>query len=602
MELDGGAERAFLGVEKSARGFAWRERLPQHLRPLGTAISQRHGLPELMGRVLAARGVLLDDVATFLDPTLKALMPDPSSLRDMEKAAARLADAVEAKQNVAIFGDYDVDGACSSALMKRFLEHHDTPARIYIPDRIFEGYGPNAAAIEALVKEGAKLIVTVDCGTTSHEPLAVARKLGADVVIIDHHQADERLPDVQAIVNPNRQDDISGQGMLCAAGVVFLVLVATARELRKRGYYGASREPDLLALLDLVALATVADVVPLVGLNRAYVKKGLAVMRARENAGLTALADAAGLTVAPTPYHLGYILGPRINAGGRIGNAALGATLLSTSDPVEAQRIAELLNRLNKERKDIETAVLEEALAIADRQVSEDPSRAILIVASETWHKGVVGLVASRLVERFRRPACVIAWEASAMGTGSLRSVPGVDLGAAVRGAVTAGLLAKGGGHAMAAGLTVSRDGLPALETFMLAQLGAAAQGVGDTAHLDIDASIVGSGATRELMDLIERVSPFGQGNSEARFALPAHRVKFAKLIGEAHIRVILEGGDGSRLDGVAFRAAGQPLGDLLMSAGGMPLHVAGHLRRDTWGGRERIELQIEDAADPRRQ
>jgi single-stranded-DNA-specific exonuclease len=599
---DGAAERSFLGVTKSARGFAWRERLPAHLKQIATAISQRHGLPDLMGRVLAARGIGLDAVATFLDPTLKALMPDPSSLRDMDKAAARLADAIQAKQNVAIFGDYDVDGACSSALMKRFLEFHDTPARIYIPDRLFEGYGPNTAAIEGLVNEGAKLIVTVDCGTTSHEPLAAARKLGADVVIIDHHQADERLPDVNAIVNPNRQDDISGQGMLCAAGVVFLVLVATTRELRRRGAYSGSREPDLLALLDMVALATVADVVPLVGLNRAYVKKGLAVMRARENVGLTALADVAGLAVAPTPYHLGFILGPRINAGGRICNAALGATLLSTSDPVEAQRIAELLNRLNKERKDIETAVLEEAMAIADRQVTDDPTRAILVVGSDAWHKGVVGLVASRLVERFRRPACVIAWDATEMGTGSLRSVPGIDLGAAIRAAVTAGLLAKGGGHAMAAGLTVSRASLAPLEAFLQNQIGVAAQGSGDIAHFDIDASLVASGATPELMDLIERVSPFGQGNAEARFALPAHRVKFGKIIAGAHVRVILEGGDGSRVDGVAFRAAGQPLGDLLTSASGMPLHVAGHLRRDTWGGRERIEMQIEDAADPRRQ
>ncbi|MBS0233859.1 MAG: single-stranded-DNA-specific exonuclease RecJ [Proteobacteria bacterium] len=598
----GAAERSFLGVTKSARGFAWRERLAAHLKPIATAISQRHGLPDLIGRVLAARGVSLDAVPTFLDPTLKALMPDPSSLRDMDKAAARLADAITAKQNVAIFGDYDVDGACSSALLKRFLEFHDTPARIYIPDRLFEGYGPNTAAIETLINEGARLIVTVDCGTTSHEPLAAARNLGADVVVIDHHQADERLPEVNALVNPNRQDDISGQGMLCAAGVVFLVLVATTRELRRRGYYSGSREPDLLALLDLVALATVADVVPLVGLNRAYVKKGLAVMRARENVGLTALADAAGLSVAPTPYHLGFILGPRINAGGRIGNAALGATLLSTSDPIEAQRIAELLNRLNKERKDIETLVLEEALAIADRQLTDNPARAILVVASDAWHKGVVGLVASRLVERFRRPACVIAWEATAMGTGSLRSVPGIDLGAAIRAAVTAGLLAKGGGHAMAAGLTVSRDSLALLETFLQDHLGSAAQSVGDTAHFDIDASLVASGATPELMDLIERVSPFGQGNAEARFALPAHRVKFGKIIADAHVRVILEGGDGSRIDGIAFRAAGQPLGDVLMSASGMPLHVAGHLRKDTWGGRERIEMQIEDAADPRRQ
>ncbi len=598
----GTAEHSFLGVIKSARGFAWRERLPAQLKPIATAISQRYGLPDLMGRVLAARGIGLDAVPTFLDPTLKALLPDPSSLRDMDKAASHLADAVDAKQKVAIFGDYDVDGACSSALLKRFLEFHDAPARIYIPDRLFEGYGPNTAAIETLVNEGAKLVVTVDCGTTSHEPLAAARNLGADVVVIDHHQADERLPDVNALVNPNRQDDISGQGMLCAAGVVFLVLVATTRELRRRGHYKGEREPDLLALLDLVALATVADVVPLVGLNRAYVKKGLAVMRARENAGLTALADAAGLSVAPTPYHLGFILGPRINAGGRIGNAALGATLLSTSDPVEAQHIAEVLNRLNKERKDIEALVLEEAMALADRQLTDNPARAILIVASDAWHKGVVGLVASRLVERFRRPACVIAWEATAMGTGSLRSVPGIDLGAAIRAAVTAGLLAKGGGHAMAAGLTVSRNGLALLEQFLQDHLGSPAQAAGDTAHLDIDASLVASGATPDLMDLIERVSPFGQGNAEARFALPAHRVKFGKIIAGAHVRVILEGGDGSRVDGVAFRAAGQPLGDLLTSASGMPLHVAGHLRRDTWGGRERIEMQIEDAADPRRQ
>jgi single-stranded-DNA-specific exonuclease len=589
-------------VTKSARGFAWRERLPVHLKPIATAISQRHGLPDLMGRVLAARGIGLDAVPTFLDPTLKALMPDPSTLRDMDKAAARIADAIKSHERVAIFGDYDVDGACSSALLKRFLDFHDTPARIYIPDRLFEGYGPNTGAIETLVGEGAKLIVTVDCGTTSHGPLAAARSLGADVVIIDHHQADERLPDVNALVNPNRQDDISGQGMLCAAGVVFLVLVATTRELRRRGYYAGSREPDLLALLDMVALATVADVVPLVGLNRAYVKKGLAVMRERENPGLTALADAAGLAVAPTPYHLGFILGPRINAGGRIGNAALGATLLSTSDPVEAQGIAEVLNRLNKERKDIEALVLEEAMALADRQVTDDPARAILIVASDTWHKGVVGLVASRLVERFRRPACVIAWDATATGTGSLRSVAGIDLGAAIRAAVTAGLLVKGGGHAMAAGLTVSRGGIGALEQFLRDHLGLAAQGIGDTAHLDVDASLVASGATPDLMDLIERVSPFGQGNAEARFALPAHRVKFGKIVAGARVRVILEGGDGSRVDGVAFRAAGQPLGDLLMSASGMPLHVAGHLRRDTWGGRERIEMQIEDAADPRQQ
>lgn len=597
----------FLGITASARGYVWRERLRPELRASATAIGQRHGLPELMGRILAARGVALDDVATFLDPTLKALMPDPSVLRDMDKAAARLADAIEAKQQVAVFGDYDVDGACSSALVKRFMMLHDADARIYIPDRLFEGYGPNPAAIETLVKEGAALIITVDCGTTSHEPLVLARDLGADVIVIDHHQADERLPDVVALVNPNRQDDVSGQGALCAAGVVFLVLVAVTRELRRRGFYTATPAPDLLALLDLVALATVADVVPLVGLNRAYVKKGLAVMRLRENAGLKALADAAGLSSAPTPYHLGFVLGPRINAGGRIGNAALGATLLSTDDALEAQRIAELLHRLNKERRDIETAVLEEAMAIADRQMSDNPARAFIVVAADGWHKGVVGLVASRLVERFRRPACVIAWDGesaagSGNGTGSLRSIPGVDLGRAVRAAAGEGLLIKGGGHAMAAGLTVSRPGLAAFEAFMLVNLVAAAGQSTEASYLNIDAALVASGATPDLMTLIERLGPFGQGNTDARFVLPAHRVKFAKIAGETHIRLLLEGGDGARIDAIAFRAVGQPLGDLLTGAGGMPLHVAGHLRRDTWGGRDRIELQIDDAADPRRQ
>ncbi|MBK9077867.1 MAG: single-stranded-DNA-specific exonuclease RecJ [Hyphomicrobium sp.] len=600
-------ESAYMGVTQSARGFRWQERLATPAdHALATAISQHHGLPDLMGRVLAARGVGLDDVPVFLDPALKSLMPDPSTLRDMDKCAARIADAIEASAPVAIFGDYDVDGACSSALLARFLDHHGTPARIYIPDRIFEGYGPNAAAIETLVKEGAKLIVTVDCGTTSFEPLAAAKRLNTDVLVIDHHQADETLPDVHAVVNPNRQDDISGQGNLCAAGVVFLVLVAITRELRKRNFYGEIGAPDLLALLDLVSLATVADVVPLTGLNRAYVKKGLAVMHARGNTGLTALGDAAGLTQAPTPYHLGFILGPRINAGGRIGEAALGAKLLSTSDPIEAARIAELLDRLNKERKSIETAALEEAMAIAEQQVEADPNRAIVIVGSEAWHKGIVGLVASRLVERFRRPACVLAWDKSGDdkpgdGTGSLRSVAGVDLGAAVRAAVAEGLLIKGGGHAMAAGLTVKREKLAALDKFLSAEMIDAASGARTAAALEIDAALMASGATADVVHLLDRAGPYGQGNVQPRFVFPAHRVKFAKVVGDAHVRAVLEGGDGGRLEAIAFRAAGQPLGDALLGAGGLPLHVAGHLRRDTWGGREKIELQIDDVADPRK-
>ena len=603
-----GEAAAFLDVSQSARGYVWRERLPRDAQNLALAISQQHGLPELLGRVLAARGVALGDVPVFLDPSVKALMPDPASLAGMDRVAERIADAIVRREPVAIFGDYDVDGACSSALMARFLMAHDTPSRIYIPDRIFEGYGPNIAALETLVKEGAKLIVTVDCGTTSFETMAAAKRLATDILVIDHHQADETLPEVAGLVNPNRQDDVSGQGHLCAAGVVFLVLVAVMRVLRLRGYYAnGTMPPDLLADLDLVALATVADVVPLTGLNRAYVRKGLAVMKSRENVGLRALFDAAGLNQAPTTYHLGYILGPRINAGGRIGDAALGARLLTTDDETEAQKIAVLLDKLNKERKAIETQMLEEAFADADRRVSETPDLPVVVVGSETWHKGVVGLVASRLVERFGRPSCVIAWEKQAgsgaqTGTGSLRSVAGVDIGAAVRGAVSAGLLQKGGGHAMAAGLTVARERLGSVESYFARELADASSAARARVGLEVDGALVPSGVTDALMDLIERAGPYGQGNAQPRFAFPSVRVKFAKQVGEAHLRCVLEATDGSRLEGVAFRAVGQPLGDLLQNTGGMPVHVAGSLKRDTWGGREKIELTIEDAADPRRQ
>ncbi|MGD9785388.1 MAG: single-stranded-DNA-specific exonuclease RecJ [Hyphomicrobiaceae bacterium] len=598
---------AYLRVSRSVRGYAWRERLRSEDRRTADAIAQRHGLPEILGRVLAARSVGLDDVATVLDPTLRALMPDPSTLRDMDRAAERLAEAIRRREPVAIFGDYDVDGACSSALLARFLGHHGVPTRIYIPDRIFEGYGPNPAAIESLVKDGARLIVTVDCGTTSFAPLEVARGLATDVIVIDHHQADAALPPAVAVVNPNRQDDVSGLGHLCAAGVVFMVLVATQRALRLAGHYhdGAAREAPLLDDLDLVALATVCDVVPLQGLNRAFVVQGLKIMRQRRNGGLKALFDAAGLDAAPTTYHLGFILGPRINAGGRIGDAALGARLLAGVEPGEAARIAALLDKLNRERKAIETQMLAEALAEAEAMVEADPDLPLVLVGSQSWHKGVVGLVASRLTERFRRPSCVIAWEegragAPEQGTGSLRSVAGVDIGAAVRAGVGNGLLVKGGGHAMAAGLTVARDRLVELGTFFSERLRAVASEVRAAAALEIDGALQPAAATTELVELLERAGPYGQGNPQPRFAFPAHRVRFAKVVGEAHVRCVLEAADGSRIEAIAFRAAGQPLGDMLLDAGGLPIHVAGHVRRDTWGGRNRIELTIEDAADPR--
>ena len=597
------ADTPFLGITSSAKGQIWRERLKPADLKVATTISQRHGLPDLLGRMLAARGITLEGVPVFLDPTIRALMPDPNTLRDMDVAAARLADAIVRKQRVAVFGDYDVDGASSSALMQRFLDHHGVQSRIYIPDRIFEGYGPNAAAIELLIKEGANLIVTVDCGTTSFEPLAVAAKLNTDVLIIDHHQADAELPKVKAVVNPNRQDDLSGLGHLCAAGVVFLVLVATTRELRARGAYGdALKEPNLLELLDIVALATVADVVPLIGLNRAFVTKGLAVMHQRHNVGLRALFDVAGLNTAPNPYALGFVLGPRINAGGRIGDAALGARLLATEDDLEATKIAAVLDKLNGERKAIEVQMLEQAVADADRMIDAAPDLPMLITGSEAWHKGVVGLVASRLVERFRRPACAIAWESKGEGTGSLRSIAGVDIGGAVRAAVASGLLVKGGGHAMAAGITVKRDKLDALNAFFAERLRDTSTRAREQSGLEIDGALTPAAVNDALMTLIERVGPYGQGNPNPRFAFPSHRVKFAKVVGASHIRCVLEAADGSRLDAVAFRAHGQPLGDLLTTPGGLPLHIVGTLKRDTWGGRQKIELTIEDAADPRQQ
>ncbi|MBI1384692.1 MAG: single-stranded-DNA-specific exonuclease RecJ [Rhizobiales bacterium] len=594
--------RLFLGVRRSARGLSWYDRLAPGRGALATAIAQRHDVPELLGRLLAARDVGIDEVPGFLDPRLRDLLPDPKGLQDMGRGAERLATAIEKGERVAIFGDYDVDGATSSALLARFLAAHDIRSRIYIPDRLFEGYGPNPEAIASLIDEGAQLIVTVDCGTASHGPLAVARERGVDVVVIDHHQADAELPEVAALINPNRQDDLSGMGHLCAVGVVFLTLVATTKALRERGHYRARPEPSLLGWLDLVALGTVCDVVPLEGLNRAFVVQGLQVMRQRRNLGLRALADAAGLAAAPTPYHLGYVLGPRINAGGRIGNSALGATLLISEDDAESQRIAETLDRLNRERKTMETEILEAARAAGEAQVADDPDRPIIIAGSRDWHKGLVGLVASRLTEQFGRPSLVIAWGENGEGTGSLRSIRGCDIGAAVRQAAAEGVIVKGGGHAMAAGLTVAEARLGALEGFLRARLAGVVRDARAVAGLGVDGALSPGAATPALVTLIEKAGPYGAGNPSPRFVFPAQRVRAVKVVGEAHLRCTLEGGDGSRINAIAFRAAGTAIGDMLQASDGMPVHVAGALKRDTWGGRERIDLTIDDVADPRLQ
>ena len=589
--------RPFLGVERSASGRAWRSRLDDRGSARALAIAQRHATPELLARILAGRGVEVGDVEAFLDPTVKRLMPDPYTLTAMEEAATRIADAATRGEKIAIFGDYDVDGATSSALLARFLRAAGLDPMIHIPDRIFEGYGPNSEAIRSLAGRGATLLITVDCGTTSIEPLAEARRLGMDVIVIDHHQADERLPDA-LVVNPNRLDDLSELGHLAAVGLVFLAVVAVNRVLRLRGFWNEARpEPDLLSMLDVVALGTVADVVPLKGLNRAFVSKGLIALRRRESPGLTALMDAARLSGPPEPWHLGFLLGPRINAGGRIGRADLGVRLLMEDDPIEAARIAAELDRLNRERQVIEQGMLAEAEAEAMAALGLEEKGAVVVTAAANWHPGVVGLIAARLKERFNRPAFAIALEPGGTGTGSGRSIQGVDLGRVVRQAVADGLILKGGGHAMAAGVTLKRDALAAFRVYLENAL---ARDV-DAARLDrsllIDGAVSAGGADAALIATLGRAGPFGSSNPEPVIAFPGHTVIYADKVGENHVRARLKSGDGAVVDAIAFRAHDQPLGKALMSNRGRQVHTAGTLSVDRWNGAERVQLRISDVA-----
>ena len=589
----------FLGVERSATERAWRDRLDDRGRALAAAIMQRHELPDLLARIIAGRGIDLDGIEDFLEPSLKRLMPDPYTLTDMELAAQRLADAITRNEQIAIFGDYDVDGATSSALLARFLRQCGLDPLVHIPDRIFEGYGPNIDAIRSLAERGATLLVTVDCGTTSIDTLAEAMKLGLDVIVIDHHQADEKLPAVIAVVNPNRQDDLSRLGHLAACGLVFMTLVAVNRELRRRGFWNNRPEPDLLDALQVVALGTVADVVPLKGLNRAFVAKGMLALRARNHVGLTALMDVARLSGPPEPWHLGFLLGPRINAGGRIGQADLGTRLLLEDDPTEAGRIAAELDRLNHERRVIEQATVAQAEAEAMAALGLQEKGAVVVTAAEGWHPGVVGLVAARLKERYGRPAFAIALEPGEFGTGSGRSIPGVDLGKAVRAAVAEGLLVKGGGHAMAAGVTVRKNALAPFRAFLEEQLGEAVENARRDEALRIDGAVSAQGATLELCNMIARAGPCGAGNSEPVLALPSHTIAFAEEVGQAHVRVRLKSGSGAFLNAIAFRAVGHKLGDALFAGRGRALHVAGTLTVDRWQGAERVQFRISDVAEP---
>ncbi len=592
------SERFFLGVEKSATGRSWRDRLDERGQARALAIAQRASVPELLARVLAGRGVEPEDVEAFLDPTIKRLLPDPHTLTQMQVASARIADAIARNEYVAIFGDYDVDGATASALLAYYLRQCGLDPIVHIPDRIFEGYGPNVDAIRSFAERGVKLLITVDCGTTSVEPLTEAKKLGLDTIVIDHHQADEELPPAVAIVNPNRADDLSGLGHLAAVGLVFIALVALTRELRRQNFWTGSRsELDLLSLLHLVALGTVADVVPLTGLNRAFVAKGMIALRRRDHIGLTALMDAARLSGPPEPWHLGFLLGPRINAGGRIGRADLGVRLLLEEDPSEAARIAAELDRLNRERQQIELATVVQAEAEAMAALGLEEKGAVVVTAAEGWHPGVVGLVAARLKERYGRPAFAIALEPGGTGTGSGRSIAGVDLGQAVRRAVRDGLLLKGGGHAMAAGVTLKKDALAAFRAFLEDALASSVEIARRERSLLIDGAVSGGAVNLALAELLARAGPYGGGNPEPLLALPAHTLSYADPVGENHIRARFRSGDGKIVNAIAFRAAGTALGQALLDNRGRPMHAAGNLAIDRWQGEERVQMRLVDVA-----
>jgi len=591
---------AFLGVQHSLTGKLWRDRLDARGAARALAIVQRHQLPEMLARVLAGRDVDIDAVPDFLDPTIRKLMPDPYTVTQMEVAAKRIADAAVRGEKVAIFGDYDVDGATSAALLAWHLRHCGLDPLIHIPDRLFEGYGPNTEAVRALAAKGATLLITVDCGTTSLEPLTEAKRLGQSVVVIDHHQAGDELPVVDALVNPNRSDDLSGLGHLAAVGLTFVTLVAVNRELRQRGFWTDEMpEPDLLGVLHHVALGTVADVAPLIGLNRAFVAKGLIAMRRRDHVGHTALMDVSRLNGPPEAWHLGFMLGPRINAGGRIGRADLGVRLLLEGDVSEAARIAAELDRLNTERRVIEQAAEAQAEAEALASLGFEDKGSVIVTASEGWHPGVVGLVAARLKEKFARPAFAIALEPGGIGTGSGRSIGGVDLGKAVRQAVADGILMKGGGHAMAAGVTLRREKLAEFRAYLDSAL---AHDVAQSRHVNelfIDGAISARAATPELAATLNRAGPFGSGNPEPVVALPSHQLVFADEVGQAHLRLRFKAGDGAMVNAIAFRAIGQKLGNALLAQRGQVLHVAGSLAVDRYQGSERVQLRVLDVAVP---
>lgn len=582
---------AALGITRSIAGQPW------HWRRASADMASENLAPDdLVTQLLLARGVPRDDLERQRTPTLRGFMPDPALFRDMDAAAERLADAVEAKEAITIFGDYDVDGATSAALLVRLLRDLGVPVGAYIPDRLMEGYGPSGAALVKIGEAGSKLVVTVDCGAQAFDAIAEANAAGVETIIVDHHQCATALPAALAVVNPNRLDEApeaAAHGNLAAVGVAFLLGAALLRVLRGRGFFASRPEPALIELLDLVALGTVADVARLTGFNRALVTQGLKIMGRRGNIGLAALMDAARLTKAPTATDMGFALGPRINAGGRVGKSDLGVRLLTTADPQEAAEISQELNRLNDERRAIEAAVLDQAMAMSERAANAP----VAIVAGAGWHPGVIGIVAGRLKEKLRRPAIVIALDDGGIGKGSGRSISGVDLGAAILAAKESGLLVAGGGHAMAAGLTVEADRLDALGAFLNERLAADVERASGDRSLLIDAVLAPRGISPLWCEAIESAGPYGAGWPAPRVATGPVRIVESGIVGTDHVRLIVAGDDGGRFKAIAFRAAETELGQALLHARGRKLWLAGRAKRDDWGSRPAAELHLEDAA-----
>lgn len=595
---DGAPHIGFLGVSRSLSGRVWRE------RPADAALARdhqhKHGLSEPLARALAAREVSAADAADYLQPTLKALFPDPSSFTDMDRAAEILVDAMQTKRPMVVFADYDVDGASSAAQLVRWFRAMGHELPIYVPDRMTEGYGPSPAAFKRIRDSGAELVVTVDCGAAAYDAIAHAAEIGLEVVVIDHHLMREDPPAAAAVVNPNRPGCVSGQGMLAAAGVTFVLLAALNREARKRGLFKDGAEPDLRQWLDLAAMGAICDVTRLTGFNRALAAQGLKVMSAWGNPGLKALLEVAGAKGPATTFHAGFILGPRINAGGRIGRSDLGARLLSTDDPEEAAALAEELDALNASRKEVEKQVVNEAVSVIERESNIDPNDPVIVVSGDGWHPGVIGIVAGRLRERYRKPVVVIGVDRAAdIGKGSGRSQPGVNLGRAVQGAFEAGLLLSGGGHAMAAGLALRPAAIPEFRSYLCETLASEMVEAAALDAVEIDALVAPGGANRALYEDFQRLAPFGPGNPEPVFAIAGARIERPIAMRGGHIRVTLVDETGAKLKAVAWRAGETDLGRRLMSGEGT-LHLAGKLKPDDWQGRQSVELEVEDAADPR--